>query len=154
MKAGDRVVCVNSEETCQLREGREYVIREVVWTKPHGTHLRWKYVKLEELNHPGLDHVTYHVSHFKKSKIFKLGDAVLVKRTGPGKPYEGFVAHKRLNQTPGTICVYLNWDGDGIYADVDPNSLTLIGVEDLSPTMRESCLKLRKVDPSSVKADA
>lgn len=67
MKVGDRVVCVNAEETCQLREGQFYTIREVKWAPISGSSgQRYKYVFLKEHDVEGLRHVHYHVSHFKK----------------------------------------------------------------------------------------
>jgi hypothetical protein len=70
----------------------------------------------------------------------KIGDAVKT----PGG-YDGYVVEfGRYGQT-GTVCVYIDWDGDGIYQDYDPATIEKVSVGSLkNVVMRQECLKFRQ----------
>lgn len=68
---------------------------------------------------------------------FLVGQPVLAS----SKKYEGYVVeHERYGQK-GTVCVFINWDGDGIYADYEPKHLTPLAVTELTEPMRKSRLE-------------
>lgn len=69
-----------------------------------------------------------------RKKLPAIGQAVLA---GP-KKYEGYVVqHERYGQK-GSVCVYINWDGDGVYTDWRPEDLKPIDYRDLSASMLRS----------------
>jgi hypothetical protein len=65
IEVGDKVVCVDSEETCSLEEGETYTISSVDWVEmkgaPHLGHFLYKMVGLQEV-----DGVQYESARFKK----------------------------------------------------------------------------------------
>lgn len=69
MKPGDFVICINSEETCQLQEGKVYQIKGVSWKKWHNDRRKAKYAYIVGISEDEWSSVCYHVSHFKKRVI-------------------------------------------------------------------------------------
>lgn len=73
----------------------------------------------------------------------KIGDAVSVPNYS-GPRYEGVVVEFERYGLSKSVCVYINWDGDGVYVDYLPRNLKPMDWTKLTSSMRKEAVKLRQ----------
>ena len=72
----------------------------------------------------------------------KIGDAIL---TPDKPPCEGYVTGFDRYGQKGTVCVYINFRGDGMYIDYDPRVLTITSIDLIENVcIKRQCLELRQ----------
>lgn len=74
----------------------------------------------------------------------KIGDPVKVPNYNNGTWYLGYVVEHNRYGLQDTVCVFINWDGDGVYTDWNPKYVEPSTMSELLPSMRVSALELRR----------
>ena len=75
----------------------------------------------------------------------KIGDAILAPNYDRPK-LEGFIVEFDRYGQKGTVCAYVNFEGDGMYIDYDPKYLEIVSIGALkNETMKKDCLDLRQI---------